>query len=49
MPDPIIRLNAALQGRYRIEREIGEGGDATKLFMLARGLDFAQAIRELAA
>jgi hypothetical protein len=24
--DPITRLNAALQGRYRIERELGEGG-----------------------
>ena len=28
-PDPVTRLNAALQGRYRIEREIGEGGMAT--------------------
>ncbi len=28
-PDPTTRLNAALQGRYRIEREIGEGGMAT--------------------
>ena len=28
-PDPITRLNAALEGRYRIEREIGEGGMAT--------------------
>ena len=28
-PDPITGLNAALQGRYRIEREIGEGGMAT--------------------
>ena len=27
--DPITRLNAALQGRYRIERELGEGGMAT--------------------
>ena len=24
--DPITRLNAALEGRYRVEREIGEGG-----------------------
>ena len=24
--DPITRLNAALKGRYRVEREIGEGG-----------------------
>ena len=29
MSDPITRLNTALQGRYRIEREIGEGGMAT--------------------
>ena len=28
-PDPISRLNSALEGRYRIEREIGEGGMAT--------------------
>ena len=27
--DPITRLNAAREGRYRIEREIGEGGMAT--------------------
>ena len=29
MSDPISRLNAALEGRYRIERELGEGGMAT--------------------
>ncbi|MEJ2207121.1 MAG: protein kinase, partial [Gemmatimonadota bacterium] len=29
MTDPIERINAALDGRYRIEREIGQGGMAT--------------------
>ena len=28
MTDPITLLNTALEGRYRIEREIGEGGMA---------------------
>ena len=27
--DAITRLNLALEGRYRIEREIGQGGMAT--------------------
>ena len=27
--DPVARLNAALDGRYTIERELGEGGMAT--------------------
>ena len=26
MSDPIARLNAALEGRYRVGRELGEGG-----------------------
>ncbi len=29
MSEPISRLNAALEGRYTIERELGEGGMAT--------------------
>ena len=29
MSDPVTRLNAALVGRYAIERELGEGGMAT--------------------
>jgi serine/threonine protein kinase len=29
MSDPVTRLNAALEGRYAIEREFGEGGMAT--------------------
>ena len=27
--DPVTRLNAALQDRYRVERQLGEGGMAT--------------------
>ncbi len=30
MSDPISRLNAALEGRYTIERELGEGGMAPR-------------------
>ena len=29
MSDPVTRLNAALEGRYRINSELGEGGMAT--------------------
>ncbi len=29
MSDPVARLNAALEGRYAIERELGEGWMAT--------------------
>ena len=29
MTDPVARLNAALENRYRIERALGEGGMAT--------------------
>ena len=29
MSDFVARLNAALEGRYRVERELGEGGMAT--------------------
>ena len=29
MSDAVDRLNAALEGRYRIESELGEGGMAT--------------------
>ncbi|HUF75529.1 MAG TPA: serine/threonine-protein kinase, partial [Longimicrobiales bacterium] len=29
MPDPVTRLNAALEGRYHVDRALGEGGMAT--------------------
>jgi serine/threonine-protein kinase len=29
LPDPVARLNSALEGRYHIESELGEGGMAT--------------------
>ena len=29
MSDPVARLNEALEGRYQIDRELGEGGMAT--------------------
>jgi len=29
MSDPVARLNAALEGRYAIVRELGEGSMAT--------------------
>ena len=29
MSDAVARLNAALEGRYAIERELGDGGMAT--------------------
>ena len=30
MSDPVSRLNAALEGRYTIERELGEAGMTTR-------------------
>ena len=40
MSDPIARLNAALESRYRFERELGEGGMATVVFEILLVLGF---------
>ncbi len=37
MSDPVTRLNAALEGRYAIERELGEGGMALGVGRLRSG------------
>ena len=37
MSDPVARLNAALSGRYAIERELGEGGMVRVYCALASG------------
>ncbi len=42
MSDPVTRLNAALEGRYRIESELGEGGMAT--VYLAKDLKHGRAV-----
>ena len=34
MSDPVSRLNTALEGRYAIEHELGEGGMATSISYL---------------
>jgi serine/threonine-protein kinase len=42
MSDPIVRLNAALEGRYQVERMLGQGGMAT--VYLARDLKHARPV-----
>ena len=42
MSDPVTRLNDALEGRYTIERELGEGGMAT--VYLARDLKHSRSV-----
>ena len=38
MSDAVDRLNAALEGRYAIERQLGEGGMATVYVILPPSL-----------
>ncbi len=44
MSDAVARLNAALEGRYAIERELGEGGLAT--VYLAKNMRLALRLQE---
>ena len=44
MTDPVARLNAALKGRYAIERELGAGGMAT--VYLAKNMRLAPRLQE---
>ena len=43
MTDPVTRLNAALEGRYRVERQLGVGGMATAVASLSAPVDFSAA------
>ena len=43
MTDAVDRLNTALEGRYAIDRELGEGGMET-LFGLGTGLIFGPGV-----
>ena len=43
MSDMAERLNAALEGRYEIDRELGEGGMATELHVI---LNWFEELRE---
>ena len=47
MTDPVTRLNAALDGCYRIERQLGEGGMATVYLAGPRRHLGARAVRLL--
>ncbi len=49
MSDPVSRLNAALKGRYTIERELGEGGMATVYLARDRNLGRGIALKLSAA
>ena len=43
MSDPVARLNVALEGRYAIERELGEGGMGLLRRQLFRLIPLAEA------
>ena len=43
MSDPVAHLSAALDGRYAIQRELGEGGMATELHVI---LNWTEELKE---
>ena len=44
MTDPVTRLHAALEGRYRVERQLGEGGTWAAARYIPQGIRYPRLI-----